>query len=205
LNPGEELTSSLHDWYLSHRTPFNPSSLNNILDNGLKSRPDSVQAARELELFGQSGTVYSALRHRQYGIDNIKNQAYGAIEFLINPARIADKTTWFPKDSSLSRYQSLEEIREDLRLRGLHFRQLNSVLPKASLMGNYEGNGGYVEAQTHAPVLPSDFSAIRIGSSHFSPDQLYKKYGDSLLDFIRTALSKNIKVIGDFSPQFLKV
>ncbi|MFM6310109.1 MAG: hypothetical protein ACKPGB_17945, partial [Dolichospermum sp.] len=72
-------------------------------------------------------------------------------------------------------------------------------------MKNYEGNTGYVEAQTHAPVLPSDFSAIRIGSSHFSPDQLYRKYGDSLLDFIRTALSKNIKVIGEFSPQFLKV
>ncbi|MFM6671169.1 MAG: hypothetical protein ACKPJO_13730, partial [Dolichospermum sp.] len=204
-NPGEELTNNLHDWYLSHRTAFNPSSLNNILDNGLKSRPSSVLTAREIELFGRSGAVYSALRHKQYGVHDIKNEDYGPIEFVINPSRIADKTTWFPKDSSLDRYQSLEEIREDFRLRSLHFRQLSSVLPKANLMKNYEGNTGYVEAQTHAPVLPSDFSAIRIGSSHFSPDQLYRKYGDSLLDFIRTALSKNIKVIGDFSPQFLKV
>ena len=71
-------------------------------------------------------------------------------------------------------------------------------------MKNYEGNSGYVEAQTHAPILPSDISAIRIGSSQVSPDQLFKKHGDSLLAFIRTALSKNIKVIGDFSPKFLE-
>ncbi|MFM6773368.1 MAG: tape measure protein, partial [Microcystis panniformis] len=205
LNPGEELTSSLHDWYLSHRTPFNPSSLNNILDNGLKSRPDSVLAARELELFGRSGTVYSALRHKQYGIDNIKNTRFGEIEILINPSRIVNKTTWFPQDTGLHRYQSLEEIREDHGWKGLHFRQLNSVSPKANLMENYEGSAGYVEAQTHAPILPSDISAIRIGSNLASPDELYKRHGNSLLDFIRTALSKNIKVIGDFSPQFLKV
>ena len=205
MNPGEELTSSLDDWYLSHRTGFESSKLNNILGNGLIPRPIGVQIDRELELFGRSGAVYSALRHKRYGMDNIKNEAYGAIEFLIDPSRVANKTTWLPQDSSLDRYQSLEEIKEDHRQKGLHFRQLNSVLPKASLMKNYEGNAGYVEAQTHAPVLPSDISAIRIGSSQTSPDQLFKKHGDSLLAFIRTALSKNIKVIGDFSPEFLKV
>ena len=189
---------------MSHRTSFDPSKLNNILGNGLISRPIGVQVDRELELFRRSGTVYSALRHKQYGMDNIKNEAYGAIEFLIDPSRVADKTTWLPQNSSLDRYQSLEEIKEDHRQKGLHFRQLNSVLPKASLMKNYEGNSGYVEAQTHAPILPSDISAIRIGSSQVSPDQLFKKHGDSLLAFIRTALSKNIKVIGDFSPKFLE-
>ncbi|MFM6310502.1 MAG: tape measure protein, partial [Dolichospermum sp.] len=213
LNPGEELTSSLNDWYLSHRTSFDPSNLNNILDKGLIPRPSSVvntgdlglRTARELELFGRSSPIYSALRHKKYGMDEAKNLVFGAVEILINPSRIANETTWFPQDTGLHRYQSLEEFREDHDWRGLHFRQLSSVSPKADLMKNYEGNAGYVEAQTHAPILPSDISAIRIGSNLASPDELYKRHGNSLLDFIRTALSKNIKVIGDFSPQFLKV
>ncbi|MFM6224866.1 MAG: hypothetical protein ACKPDM_31695, partial [Dolichospermum sp.] len=213
LNPGEELTNNLRDWYLSHRTSFDPSNLNNILDKGLIPRPSSVvntgdlelRTARELELFGRSSPIYSALRHKKYGMDEAKNLVFGAVEILINPSRIANETTWFPQDTGLHRYQSLEEFREDHDWRGLHFRQLSSVSPKADLMKNYEGNAGYVEAQTHAPILPSDISAIRIGSNLFSADQLYKKYGDSLLDFIRTALSKNIEVIGDFSLQFLKV
>ena len=205
LNSGEELTSNLHDWYLSHRTQFDPSKLNNILDNGLVGRPPSDRAAKELELFGRSGTIYSALRHKRYGVDNIKNEGYGGIEFLIDPSRTVNKTTWLPQDSDLERYQSIEKLKEYYGQRGLQFRQLNSVSPKASLMKNYEQNSGYVEAQTHTPILPSDISAIRIGSSQISPDQLFKKHGDSLLAFIRAALSKNIKVIGDFSPEFLKV
>ena len=205
LNSGEELTSNLHDWYLSHRTQFDPSKLNNILDNGLVGRPPSDRAAKELELFGRSGTIYSALRHKRYGVDNIKNEGYGGIEFLIDPSRTVNKTTWLPQDSDLERYQSIEKLKEYYGQRGLQFRKLNSVSPKASLMKNYEQNSGYVEAQTHTPILPSDISAIRIGSSQISPDQLFKKHGDSLLAFIRAALSKNIKVIGDFSPEFLKV
>jgi tape measure domain-containing protein len=204
LNGGEELTNSLRDWYLSHRTSFDPSRLNNILGSGLMGRPPSNRAARELELFGRSGTLYSALRHKEYGADRTKNEAYGAIEFLIDPSRIANKTTWLQRDSNLDRYQSIEELKEDYEARGSQFRQLSSVSPKANLMRNYEENSGYVEAQTHVPVLPSDISAIRIGSSQISSDQLFKKYGDSLLAFIRTALSKNIKVIGDFNPEFLK-
>jgi tape measure domain-containing protein len=204
LNGGEELTNSLRDWYLSHRTSFDPSKLNNILGSGLMGRPSSNRAARELELFGRSGTLYSALRHKEYGADHTKNEAYGAIEFLIDPSRIANKTTWLQRDSNLDRYQSIEELKEDYEGRGSQFRQLSSVSPKANLMRNYEENSGYVEAQTHVPVLPSDISAIRIGSSQISSDQLFKKYGDSLLAFIRTALSKNIKVIGDFNPEFLK-
>ena len=204
LNGGEELTNSLRDWYLSHRTSFDPSKLNNILGSGLMGRPSSNRAARELELFGRSGTLYSALRHKEYGADHTKNEAYGAIEFLIDPSRIANKTTWLQRDSNLDRHQSIEELKEDYEGRGSQFRQLSSVSPKANLMRNYEENSGYVEAQTHVPVLPSDISAIRIGSSQISSDQLFKKYGDSLLAFIRTALSKNIKVIGDFNPEFLK-
>ena len=204
MNPREELTSSLDDWYLSHRTPFDPSKLNNILSNGLIGKTSGGRAAKELELFGQSGTIYSALRNKQHGIDYAKNEFYGAIEFLINPSRIANKTTWFPQDSNVLAFNSIEKLKEHHRQKGLGFRQLSSILPKASLMKNYEQGSGYVEAQTHAPVLPSDISAIRIGSSQISPDQLFKKYGDSLLAFIRTALSKNIKVIGDFSPGFLK-
>ncbi|MFM6648909.1 MAG: hypothetical protein ACKPJO_10990, partial [Dolichospermum sp.] len=51
LNPGEELTNNLHDWYLSHRRSFDPSRLNDILNNGLGiPRPDSVRAARELAM-----------------------------------------------------------------------------------------------------------------------------------------------------------
>ncbi|MFM6272506.1 MAG: hypothetical protein ACKPFA_39405, partial [Dolichospermum sp.] len=164
LNPGEELTNNLRDWYLSHRTSFDPSNLNNILDKGLIPRPSSVvntgdlelRTARELELFGRSSPIYSALRHKKYGMDEAKNLVFGAVEILINPSRIANETTWFPQDTGLHRYQSLEEFREDHDWRGLHFRQLSSVSPKADLMKNYEGNAGYVEAQTHAPILPSD-------------------------------------------------